>query len=149
MQIPAREAVQQTAYLQRLEATSRVLPKNLPAATLAPGSWGALGDARLEVGDLGDELHGTLAGDEVVLHHAAEGDHGKAAVLDLSDRAAVGLEAEGIEAVVAGAVELAVEGLLDEGDLEREEEREHLLGGANLDELSWSAHTFSPPYHLP
>jgi len=34
--------VQQTVYLQRLEATSRVLPKNLREATLAPGSWDPL-----------------------------------------------------------------------------------------------------------
>merc|ERR1719253_115613 len=102
---------------------------------LGAGELRGLGDARAEVGDLGDELHGALAGDEVVLHHAAEGDHAKAAVLDLNHGAAVGLEAEGVEAVVASAVKLAVDGLLDEGDLEREEEGEHLLGRANLNEL--------------
>merc|ERR1719253_1997237 len=102
---------------------------------LGAGELRGLGDARLEVGDLGDELHGALAGDEVVLHHAAEGDHAKAAVLDLDNGTAIGLEAEGIEAVVTGAIELTVDGLLDEGHLKGEEERQHLLGGANLNEL--------------
>ena len=109
--------------------------EELEGGNLGAGELGSLGDAGLEVGDLGDELHGALAGDEVVLHHAAESDHAKAAVLDLNNGAAVGLEAKGVEAIVAGAVELAVEGLLDEGDLEREEEGEHLLGGSDLDEL--------------
>jgi len=109
--------------------------EELEAGNLGARELGSLGDAGLEVGDLSDELHGALAGDEVVLHHAAESDHAKAAVLDLNNGAAVGLEAKGVEAIVAGAVELAVEGLLDEGDLEREEEGEHLLGGSDLDEL--------------
>ncbi len=33
--------------------------------------------------DLGDELDGALASEEVVVGHAADGDHGEAAVLDL------------------------------------------------------------------
>ena len=109
--------------------------ENEEGSNLGARKLAGVGHAGLEVGDLGDELHGALASDEVVLHHAAEGDHGEAAVLDLSHGAAVGLEAEGIEAVVAGAVELAVDGLLDEGDLEGEEKGEHLLGGTDLDEL--------------
>ena len=42
-----------------------------------------VGDARLEVGDLGDELDRALAGQGVVLEDAAEGNLREAAVLDL------------------------------------------------------------------
>merc|ERR1712205_277497 len=93
----------------------------MPTSLLAQAGVDS-GGARLEVGDLGDELDGALAGEEVVVGHAGDGDHGKAAVLDLGEMAAgiglgVLLEAEGVEADVAGAVNGAVGKLEKEGDL--------------------------------
>ena len=35
-------------------------------------------DAGLVVGDAGQERHGALAGEEVVVHHATDADHGRA-----------------------------------------------------------------------
>ena len=94
--------------------------------------------ARLEVGDAGQELDGALAGQEVVVSHAGDGDHGEAAVLDLGELAAgegvrVRLEAERVEAEVAGAVNRAVGKVEHEGDLEEAHEEEHLPHGAGLD----------------
>ena len=57
------------------------LAESEQGGNLGAGEGISLSHARLEVGDLGDELHRALAGDEVVLHHAAESDHGEAAVL--------------------------------------------------------------------
>eukprot|EP00961_Rhodomonas_salina_P255560 3453846-Rhodomonas_salina.1 len=93
--------------------------------------------ARLEVGDLGDELDGALAGKEVVVGHAGDGDHGKAAVLDLTelvDREILAvLEAERVKADVASAVDRAVAELEEEGDLKQADEEEHLPHRARLD----------------
>eukprot|EP00960_Hanusia_phi_P070638 767354-Hanusia_phi.AAC.2 len=94
--------------------------------------------AGLEVGDLGDELDGSLAGEEVVMGHAGDGDHGETAVLDLSNLAAskgvgVVLEAKGIEADVASAVDGSVPELEEEGELEEADEEENLPEGARLD----------------
>ena len=104
---------------------------------------------------LGDELDGALAGEEVVVGDAANGDHGEAAVLDLlhlhrgrvkisstsvshppkqlsarhlvvGERLRVLLQAERVEANVAGAVHGAVAELEKEGDLEEADEPEHL-----------------------
>mmetsp|Transcript_29409 Transcript_29409/g.46123 ORF Transcript_29409/g.46123 Transcript_29409/m.46123 type:complete len:249 (-) Transcript_29409:32-778(-) len=96
---------------------------------------GGVGNAGLEVRDLGDELNRALAGEEVVLHHSSESDHAKAAVLDLGNSAAVRLEAEGVEAVVTSSVKLAVDGLLDERELKSTDEEENLGGSADGDEL--------------
>ncbi len=52
----------------------------------ADGLGGVAGESRKGgADDLGDELDGALAGEEVVVRHAADGDHGEAAVLDLLD----------------------------------------------------------------
>ena len=102
---------------------------------LGAGEGGRVGDARLEVGDLGDELDGALAGEEIVLENAAEGDLGEAAVLDLGHGTAVGFEAERVEAVVTGAIKGAINRLLNEGDLKSEDEEENLPSSSHLDKL--------------
>eukprot|EP00290_Baffinella_frigidus_P027375 CAMPEP_0180230180 /NCGR_PEP_ID=MMETSP0987-20121128/26010_1 /TAXON_ID=697907 /ORGANISM="non described non described, Strain CCMP2293" /LENGTH=158 /DNA_ID=CAMNT_0022195125 /DNA_START=286 /DNA_END=758 /DNA_ORIENTATION=+ len=94
--------------------------------------------ARPEVGDLRDEVDRALAGQEVVVGHARDGDHGEAAVLDLLELVGVELvlvlgEAERVEAEVAGAVNGSVRELEEEGDLEEADEEENLPHRARLD----------------
>ncbi len=61
---------------------------------LVEASLNSGGYAALEVGDLGDELDGALAGQEVVVGHAGDGNHGETSVLDLLEL--VGSELLGI-----------------------------------------------------
>ena len=70
------------------------------------------GEGVLEVGDVLDELDGAAAHEQVVVHHAADGNHGEAAVLELHQLAArkgVGVlaAAQGVKAEVAGHALLA------------------------------------------
>jgi hypothetical protein len=83
-------------------ATARVAPPSVwrlfyiqqnPSRTRRRGGGRLDSGANLEVGE---ELDGALAGDEVVVDDAAEGEHGEAAVLDL-------LELEGLEVLRGGA----------------------------------------------
>merc|ERR1719199_585100 len=111
---------------------------SLGCCLLAEARVNSGGGARLEVGDLGDELDWALAGQEVVVGHARDGDHGKAAVLYLSELAAAKftlflLEAEGVEAEVTSAVDSAVGELEQEGDLEEADEKEDLPESTRLD----------------
>lgn len=97
------------------------------------------GEGVLEVRDVLDELNGATANKEVVVHHAANSDHSKAAVLELHKLAAgesVGVLAttEGVEAKVAGHALRALE-RLDDGrhardGLEEADPQEQLLHGA-------------------
>merc|ERR1719199_1130084 len=82
---------------------------SLGCCLLAEARVNSGGGAGLEVRDLGDELDWALAGQEVVVGHATDGDHGKAPVLHLDElpagiRLRVLLEAEGVEADVTRAV---------------------------------------------
>jgi hypothetical protein len=45
----------------------------------------AVGQRVLEVGDVLDELDRAAADQEVMVDHASDGDHGKAAVLELNE----------------------------------------------------------------
>ena len=91
---------------------------------------------------MGDELDGATADEEVVVNHAADGDHSEAAILELGELAAgegvgVGAAVEGVKAEVAGLAVRAVEGLDDGGDtrddLKESEPDKELLHGALLD----------------
>lgn len=65
--------------------------------------------------------------------HAADGNHGKAAILNLSHSTPVALEAEGVEAKVAGAVDGSVREAEEEGDLEQADKPQDLPHCARLD----------------
>ena len=83
-------------------------------------------DAILEGGG-GDECDGALAGKQVMVNHATDADHGKAAVLDLLELQVgqVGLaEAEGVEHEITRLPGAALDGLVDSGE------------SANLDETN-------------
>ena len=102
---------------------------------------GVVGDARLVVGDAAEELEGALAGEDVVVNHATDADHGEATVLDLLElhggHGGVGLgEAEGVKLEVAGGAVAGAGEHLDGGegrdDLEEAEPEKHLVEGGNV-----------------
>ena len=95
-------------------------------------------DAGLVVGDAAEEGHGALAGEEVVVDHAADADHGKPAVLDLLElhsHEVLLAQTQGIEHEVAGSPGAAVHGLVDGGEgaeLKEANPEEDLCHGGGL-----------------
>lgn len=94
-------------------------------------------DAVLE-GGAGDEGKGALAGEEVVVDDATEGDHGKTAVLDLLEAHGGHVllaETEGVEHEVSGLAAAALHGFVDSGEggeLEEADPEEELGHGGGL-----------------
>jgi hypothetical protein len=90
--------------------------------------------------EVGDELDGALASDEVMVNNATDGQHGEAAILDLLERPGLGVslgEAERVELEVTRSA-LALEGLEKSDSAENLSERnpeQDLAHSAGRDEL--------------